>query len=658
MINGHDPGRARTALFTLDPGCSREEWVRIGMAAKAAGIPEGDFVEWSSTAANFGGEREAKSVWKSIRPDGGISEGTLFKMAKDAGWRDVITMQSSRTPAKTSRNGADATGRSDSASKPASVRPPADLPAVFDSYPAASAGHPYITAKRGDATGLRVVPPGNKLAIGGQSVVGCLAVPVRSLDGELRTIQFIPPPGIGKKLNMPGAAFADGLLVLGGIAADGAVYVCEGIGQAWACTRADYHAAAAVTFGAGRCRTVAILLRDRYPEARVVIVADRGKEKDAEAIAREVDGRWIELPAEKPTNYDANDFEAEHGVDALADLLRSARQPEVRLPLDITFADELPDAVAAPDELVQGVLTAGASSVLYGDSNSGKTFFVIDMAAAIARGVSWMNRQTESGLVVYLAVESPASVLMRLQAYQRHHGVRVPNFAIVKNPINLFDGEADTEAVIDTVRQIEAQRQQKVRLIVGDTLARLSAGANENAGQDMGRVVQRFDRIRTECDSHFLLIHHSGKAVAAGSRGWSGIRAAIDTEIEVTDSPTGRCAEITKQRDLASKGERIGFRLDIVQLGLSKWSSPVTSCVVLPEDAPVKPATGKKLGAVEGAVLEFLRGRGTGAKKAEVVKHFDGRYTRGSVYRALQTLVEAEEIHETAGIVAFPGGRS
>ena len=365
---------------------------------------------------------------------------------------------------------------------------------------------------------------------------------------------------------------------------------------------------------------------------------------------------WVELPVEKPNNYDANDFEAEHGVDALADLLRGVRRPEARLPLDIIFADELPDTVAAPDELVQGVLTVGASSVLYGDSNSGKTFVVIDLAAAIARGVPWMERQTEPGLVIYLAAEAPRSVMARLQAYQVHNGLRVPNFAIVRNPINLFDGEADSQAIIDTVRQLEAQRQQKVRLIVGDTLARLSAGANENAGQDMGLVIQNFDRIRTECDAHFMLIHHCGKVAAAGARGWSGIRAAIDTEIEVTNSPSGWCAEITKQRDLASKGERIGFRLDRVELGLSKWGSPVTSCVVLPEDAALRVVTSKKLGAVEGAVLEFLKARNAGAKGADIAKHFDGQYSRQSIYRACKTLAEARRLHHTAGIYDLARG--
>ena len=253
-------------------------------------------------------------------------------------------------------------------------------------------------------------------------------------------------------------------------------------------------------------------------------------------------------------------------------------------PLSVVFADDLPEAFTPPDELVEGVLTVGGGSVLYGDSNSGKTFFVIDMAAAVARGVPWMGRNTEPGLVVYLAAESPASVRGRLQAYQKHHGVRVPNFAIVQSPIDLFDGEADTDAVIALVRQVELERGQKARLIVGDTLARLSAGANENAGQDMGLVVRRFDRIRNECEAHFMLIHHSGKAAANGARGWSGIRAAVDTEIEVTDSPAVRCAEITKQRDLGTKGQRIGFTLEVLTLGTTKWGAPATSCVVVPAD--------------------------------------------------------------------------
>ena len=329
-----------------------------------------------------------------------------------------------------------------------------------------------------------------------------------------------------------------------------------------------------------------------------------------------------------------------------------AWEPPVNYPMSVAFADELPDQYEPPDELVEGVLTSGDGSVLYGDSNSGKTFLALDLSCAVARGVPWMDRRTEQGMVLYLAVESPGSVRARLQAYQKHHDCKVPNFCIAQSPLDLFDGDADTNRVISLVRQIEHQRGQKVRLIVGDTLARLSAGANENAGQDMSLVVRRFDRIRTECKAHFLLVHHSGKNAANGARGWSGVRGAVDTELEVTDAPSGRCCEITKQRDLSTKGQRIGFRLDPVKLGHTKWGADATSCVVSSADAPVKQQS-KRMGEVEGAVVEFLAAHKIGIKKSELAKHFDGRYDRSNVYRAVRTLVTAQAVHEAAGMVCI-----
>ena len=83
-----DPLRARDALYALDAGCDRGEWVRIGLAAKAAGVAEPDWLNWSATGRNFGGERDARSVWKSIDVAGGITGATLFHLARGAGWKD------------------------------------------------------------------------------------------------------------------------------------------------------------------------------------------------------------------------------------------------------------------------------------------------------------------------------------------------------------------------------------------------------------------------------------------------------------------------------------------------------------------------------------------------------------------------------------------
>ena len=594
-----DTARARDALYSISPDLPRDQWVKAGMAAQSAGLDFDAFNDWSAQGGNYD-ERDASATWRSFKPGKGVGAGSLFKMARECGWTEG---NSTHHPTRPTRHAA-------TQAKPVNS---ANAEAVWSRCTAATNAHPYLMQKGAAGApleGLRVVPASDPLRIMGESMAGALVVPCIAPDGSLSTLQLIPPPEVaarlkasGKpgKLNLPGGKMA-GWFTVGDLAPGGTAYITEGIGQAWSCWQAT-GAAAVVAFGAGNMGKVATALRQMDDTARLVLVPDAGKEEDAHRIAAETRAAVATMPEGEVNNFDANDLMQRDGFDVLAALLEGATMPPVSYPVSVAFADELPDRYEPPDELVEGVLTAGDGSVLYGDSNSGKTFLVIDMAASVARGVPWMGKRTEPGMVVYLAAESPASVRGRLQAYQKHHDCKVPNFAIVQSPIDLFDGNADTNRVITLVQQLERQRGQKVRLIVGDTLSRLSAGANENAGQDMGLIVSRFDRIRTECKAHFLLIHHSGKAVAAGARGWSGIRAAIDTEIEISDSPSGRCMEITKQRDLGTKGERIGFRLDVVTLGHTKWGSPATSRVVAGSDAPTKVIKAVKLGETQQAIL-------------------------------------------------------
>lgn len=641
MLNGFTTEQALDALLTIPPTIDHDTRARVGMGAKDAGITLDDYDAWQSANPRYDAG-EVRSMWNSFT-DGPVKAGTLFAVAKEHGWSPNGTAIPYQAPLKPTR----------APEPPRKPGPGMRAVEVWSRCQPATSHHPYAMKKQASPEalqGLRVLTADDSLHIGGVSMAGALVVPCMAADGTLSTLQLIPPTG--KKMNLPGHS-VQGWFTVGTLAAGGTVYVVEGIGQAWACWQAT-GAAAVVCFGAGNMGKVATALRQIDDTARLVLVPDVGKEDDAHRIAAEIGAAVASMPEGETNNFDVNDLFQRDGFDVVAALLEGATEPPVSYPVSVAFADELPERYDPPDELIEGVLTSGDGSVLYGDSNSGKTFLVIDMAASVARGVPWMDKRTEPGLVVYLAAESPASVRGRLQAYQKHHDCKVPNFAIVQSPIDLFDGDADTNRVITLVQQLERQRKQKVRLIVGDTLARLSAGANENAGQDMGLVVRRFDRIRTECKAHFLLIHHSGKVSAAGARGWSGIRAAVDTEIEISDSPSGRCVEITKQRDLSTKGERIGFRLDVVTLGPTKWGMPATSCVVAAADAPVK-QQGKRLSECDGAVLEFLVAHKIGIKKRDVVTHFEGRYEKGPIYRAMKSLVTAAAIHEAAGMVCAAG---
>ncbi|MBK8104978.1 MAG: hypothetical protein IPK42_05155 [Betaproteobacteria bacterium] len=178
---------------------------------------------------------------------------------------------------------------------PRAPRPGMGAAEVWARCKPAPADHPYITAKDGRPDGLRVVPEGDPLRVNGESVVGCLVVPVVPLaGGEPVSLVFIPPPGEGKKLNLSGAPMA-GAFIVGDMVAGGTAYLCEGIGTAWACWKAT-GAAAVVCFGWGRVRGVAAELRQRDASARLVLVPDRGKEGEAETIAREVAGEVVRMP--------------------------------------------------------------------------------------------------------------------------------------------------------------------------------------------------------------------------------------------------------------------------------------------------------------------------------------------------------------------------
>ena len=642
--------RAHSALQAISPNVSREDWVKVAMAAHAAGISFDTFDQWSSYGDTYT-QAAARDLWKSIKPGKGRGAATLFQIAKQHGWRDGET--SPPRPAKA----APLPKPTPAPAKP--FNPVYDPASVVQRASKATAQHPYCQAKGisdGPALdGLLVLPDDDPLHLRGHSMAGALVIPMYRPDGTLQSAQCIP--ATGPKMSLPGP-MENAFFTLGELKAGQPAYVCEGFASAWACWVETGHAAV-VTFGVGRMGKVAGAVREACPGAVLVLVPDVGKEAEADKVALELGCAVAKMPEGKPANYDAWDVrtdEGQPGAMALAAILEAAIDPveaTERLPLCITFADQLGETYSPPDELVQGLLTVGDGSMLYGDSNSGKTFFAIDLACAVARGVEWHGRKVEQGLVMYVASESPGSVRGRLQAYQQHHRCKVPHFAIVQSPLDLFSDDVDTQALIDAAKHLERLTGQPVRLIVGDTLARLSAGANENSGQDMGLVVQRFDRIRRETGAHFLMIHHSGKAAAAGARGWSGIRAAVDTEIEVTDAPTGRCAEATKQRDLSTKGERIGFTLERVTLGLTKWGQPATSCVVVPSEAPERTIKGKRMGEVEGAIVEFLAARKTGIKKTEVVKHFEGRYEKGPVYRAIKSLVTAQAALEAAGMVCI-----
>jgi len=330
----------------------------------------------------------------------------------------------------------------------------------------------------------------------------------------------------------------------------------------------------------------------------------RGAEKTCAAlvgVARSV--RLAPLCADMAPKADVSDWLAAGGGDVVAACKAFGEFDAEEV--DADFVYETLDAdtitpVLSSDDFVEGVLIAGSMSVVYGPSNVGKTFFAADLAMHVAMGWAWREREVSQMPVLYVAAEGSFGIRNRVAAFRKHYEVaeKLP-FYVIPVAVNLLN---DNEAV---ERLINTAKVKGAGMIVLDTLARVIAGGNENASEDMGALIANCDRIREEARAHVMLVHHTGKDEARGARGHSSLRAATDTEIEVSGGDGVSLAKVTKQRDLEIEGE-FRFGLDVVPLGVNSRGKDVTSCVVVTSDVAVKKRKRRPGGRVQRTVLKAL----------------------------------------------------
>lgn len=254
--------------------------------------------------------------------------------------------------------------------------------------------------------------------------------------------------------------------------------------------------------------------------------------------------------------------------------------------LPLVYWEDIQPSLAA-DDFIEGLLIKSAMSVIYGPSNCGKTFWTSDLAMHVATGRRWQGRDIEPGGVIYCALEGGHGIRNRVAAWRKHYGldgVEVP-FAIIPVTLNLLDPDADAQRVVEAIEEAKRHFGFPVVWTIMDTLSRAMAGGNENSPEDMGALVTNGTLIQQATGSHLSWIHHSGKDQAQGARGHSLLRAATDTEIEISrpdkDSPS--TAKVTKQRELEIEGEWT-FSLKGVELGHNRRGKAVTSCVVVDAD--------------------------------------------------------------------------
>ena len=222
------------------------------------------------------------------------------------------------------------------------------------------------------------------------------------------------------------------------------------------------------------------------------------------------------------------------------------------------------------------------------------TFVALDWSYHVAAGRSWHDRKVHGGPVLYLAYEGGGGLRARARALQERYGRAEVPLYIDDTPYNLRDREG-RKALGAALATLPA----KPVLIIIDTFAHALCGGDENSAQDVSAFNAGVQALIAHTGACVLVIHHPGKS--GSLRGSTALLGAVDTEIRIE----GGLIAAEKQRDI-ELGERIGFRLRPVPVGLDDDGDIVHSCVVEPMRAP-KPVD--ESGLKEGSIVTTIYNR-------------------------------------------------
>lgn len=311
--------------------------------------------------------------------------------------------------------------------------------------------------------------------------------------------------------------------------------------------------------------------------------------------------------------------------------------------------------------LLKPYLEENVVAVLTGDYGTYKSFLALDWSLHIASGTKWHNdprAKIPSRPVVFISAEG-RGLSIRIRAWLDHHipeearAAKLGNlkFHAIEASVDLSSDVAITELCtqVDALGEIPA-------LIVVDTLARNSTGAEES-NSDMQVFLNRINGgLRERYGCTVLLIHHVGHAAKDRPRGPSSLVANTDAAFMVDRLD----ASNVRLRTVRLKDANVPSDVDLEARGIELRTldcdgAPESSLVLVPSSftfvSNVEPR-----GANQRAVLKLLQAErdrtGTSAWTAAELRKLAAAAVKGRHSRAR----EARNGLRKAGWLAFRDG--
>jgi hypothetical protein len=118
-------------------------------------------------------------------------------------------------------------------------------------------------------------------------------------------------------------------------------------------------------------------------------------------------------------------------------------------------------------------------------------------------------------------------------------------------------------------------------VIVIDTYtAALGPGGSDCDPKDVSAFIENIKKHLLGIGCTVIINHHFGKDASRGGRGWSGLNAALDVELEIDRDDDLRTMRVTKARDGSNSQPAFCYQFRGRELGLDNHGDQVTAVVV------------------------------------------------------------------------------
>lgn len=254
------------------------------------------------------------------------------------------------------------------------------------------------------------------------------------------------------------------------------------------------------------------------------------------------------------------------------------------------FVDSTALTIQPPEFLINEFIENNTTGVLFGETDTFKSFLSLDIAFCVASGHPWRGRDVKQGNVFYLAGEGFGGLARRKAAWEVENGVKLEEGQVHFSRVAIdVLTEGSVKAVKEEIDKLVAA-YGKPGFIVLDTLAANFGPGDENSSEAMMTFIRHINRyLRDPYGCTVMVIHHTGHNNGGRGRGSSALRAGIDFEFGVIrDSKDKGVIEIssTKTKD-AERPADMWMRPKLVKVGWDdKKFRPIDSLVLVQTPKP------------------------------------------------------------------------